>query len=138
MDHEVFSRFLHLAHGRVDHRETSTFSRINHLEECVKMSKLSALLILSVVLCAGRTFAEDAPAPKADKEAIPIAPYPLTTCVVSGKELGKMGDPILVTHNGRTFKLCCNGCVKKFNAEPEKYLKVLDEAEKKSKPDSGK
>lgn len=97
------------------------------------MSKLWALLMLSLILCAGRTFAEDAPAPKPDKEAVAAESYPLKTCVVSGQQLGKMGDPIILNHNGRVVKLCCRGCVKKFNADPDKYLKVLDEAEKKSK-----
>ena len=100
------------------------------------MSKLTALLMLSIVLLTGRAFAEDAPAPTPDKAAADS--YPLKTCVVSGKELGGMGDPIIVKSNGRTVKLCCKGCVKKFNADPDKYLKILDEAEKKAKKEGDK
>jgi hypothetical protein len=25
-------------------------------------------------------------------------------------------------------RFCCKGCVKKFNAEPEKFLKMIDDA----------
>lgn len=56
------------------------------------------------------------------------AEYPLDTCVVSGAELGSMGDPVVINHNGREVRFCCPACVAKFNAEPEKYLKRLDEA----------
>ena len=44
------------------------------------------------------------------------------TCPVTGEELGSMGDAIKVSYKGKEVKLCCEGCVKKFNADPEKYL----------------
>jgi hypothetical protein len=59
--------------------------------------------------------------------------YPLTTCVVSGDKLGDMGEPFVYVHKqdgqpDRTVLLCCKGCVKDFQKEPAKYLKLLDEA----------
>lgn len=66
-----------------------------------------------------------------DSGAPPIAKgaeYPLGTCVVSGAELGSMGDPVVINHNGREVRFCCPACVAKFNAEPEVYLNRLDEA----------
>lgn len=50
-----------------------------------------------------------------------------TTCPVSGEKLGEgdMGEPVTVAYKGRNVKLCCNGCVKKFKAEPAKYLAML-------------
>jgi YHS domain-containing protein len=51
--------------------------------------------------------------------------YPLTTCIVSGEKLGEMGPPIVINHQGTEVHFCCNGCVKKFNANPEKYLGKL-------------
>ena len=51
--------------------------------------------------------------------------YPLTTCPVSGEELGSMGDPVVLDHNGTTVKFCCKSCLPKFNADPEKYLAKL-------------
>ena len=58
--------------------------------------------------------------------------YPLTTCVVSGEKLGEMGAPYVHKHNSREVRFCCKGCLKDFNKDPEKYLKVLAEAEKKA------
>ena len=51
--------------------------------------------------------------------------YPLTTCVVSGEELGGMGDPVEYDHNGTTVKFCCKNCIKDFQAKPEKFLAKL-------------
>jgi|LakMenEpi03Aug12_release.lakeMendotaPanAssembly.Ray.scaffolds.fasta_scaffold488870_1 hypothetical protein len=51
--------------------------------------------------------------------------YPLSTCVVSGEALGSMGQPIVIRHEGAEVRLCCKGCVKKFNADPAKYLEKL-------------
>ena len=50
---------------------------------------------------------------------------PLNTCVVSGEVLGSMGQPIIIHHEGVEVRLCCKGCVKKFNADPAKYLEKL-------------
>jgi hypothetical protein len=57
-------------------------------------------------------------------------PYPLKTCLVSGEELGKMGEPFRFSYKGQEIKLCCKGCEKDFNKEPEKYLQKLAAAPK--------
>jgi Cu(I)/Ag(I) efflux system membrane fusion protein len=44
------------------------------------------------------------------------------TCVVSEGELGSMGTPIKVEHNGKTYFLCCEHCREPFENDPEKYL----------------
>ncbi|MCB2141338.1 hypothetical protein KQH29_00180 [bacterium] len=55
--------------------------------------------------------------------------YPMDTCLVSGEKLGgEMGDPVKLVYNNRLVQFCCKGCVKDFKAEPEKFLKQLDEA----------
>jgi hypothetical protein len=59
----------------------------------------------------------------------PVKPYPLDYCLVSKEKLGEMGDPFVMVHEGQEIKFCCKGCVKKFNADPAKYLEIL----KKSK-----
>ena len=51
--------------------------------------------------------------------------YPIKTCVVSGEELGSMGDPIVLVHEGTTVKLCCEGCKEDFEADPDKFLKIV-------------
>lgn len=57
-----------------------------------------------------------------------IIVYPIDYCVVSGEKLGDMGDPVKYEFKDRTLHFCCKGCIKKFEAEPAKYLAVLDAA----------
>jgi hypothetical protein len=52
-------------------------------------------------------------------------PYPLKTCVVSDDELGTMGKSYEFTHDGQQIKLCCKSCLKKFKADPAKFLSKL-------------
>jgi YHS domain-containing protein len=61
-------------------------------------------------------------------------PYPLNVCLVGGEELGKMGKPEVMTYQGREIKFCCAACIATFKKDPAKYLKMLDEADKKEKP----
>ncbi len=53
------------------------------------------------------------------------AVYPLKTCLVTGNELGSMGKTISKTYNGQEVKLCCKPCIKKFDANPAKYMAKL-------------
>ncbi len=59
------------------------------------------------------------------------ADYPVNYCVVSGDKLedGDMGPPINYTYKqdgkpDRLVRLCCKICVKDFNKDPEKFLKM--------------
>jgi len=54
--------------------------------------------------------------------------YPLKTCLVSGEELGGMGEPSEKVIAGRLVKFCCSMCEPKVLANPEPYLKKIDEA----------
>jgi len=65
----------------------------------------------------------------ADKEAIKKQKI----CPVSGGALGSMGEPIKVTAKGRSIFLCCSNCKKKFEANPDKYFKILDDLKKGEK-----
>lgn len=62
-------------------------------------------------------------------EARAEKPYPLEVCLVSGEELGSMGDPYVFVHEGQEIKMCCKKCLKKFNADPEKYITMLNKGE---------
>lgn len=53
------------------------------------------------------------------------AAYSLKTCLVSGNELGSMGKPITKVYKDQEIKLCCKPCIKKFEANPAKYLGKL-------------
>ena len=51
-----------------------------------------------------------------------VKPYPFKTCIVTGNALGSMGDPVDFVYNGQQLKFCCRPCVKKFKANPDKYM----------------
>jgi len=87
------------------------------------MKKLLTLLAISTVCLA--CFAED--------KAAKAKPYPLDTCVVSGEKLGEHGKPYVFTQDGREIKMCCKSCLKDFKKDTAKYMKKLEEADKKAK-----
>lgn len=60
-------------------------------------------------------------------------PYPLKTCVVSGEEIGKDPDmkPHVFTYKGQEVKLCCKGCLKDFEKDAAKYIKKIEDGQKK-------
>ncbi len=54
-------------------------------------------------------------------------PYPLKICIASDNELGSMGEPVVIVHEGQTIKFCCKPCIKKFKKNPAKYLEKLEQ-----------
>jgi YHS domain-containing protein len=69
--------------------------------------------------------------------AVPSVPPPkpdkLTNCPVSGEKLGEMGNAYVFVCKGQEVKLCCSGCKKEFDKNPEKYLKKIREADAPAK-----
>lgn len=51
-------------------------------------------------------------------------PYPLKTCISCSKELGDQA--VTYMHDGREVRACCQQCLSKFTADPDKYLKEAD------------
>lgn len=56
------------------------------------------------------------------------ADYPVATCVVGGHELGDDAVDMVVAN--QLIRLCCAGCEGKVNAEPVKFLSMLESAKK--------
>jgi YHS domain-containing protein len=55
----------------------------------------------------------------------------LKTCPVSGDKLGAdMGEPFVFVYKGQEVKLCCKGCKKDFDKNPDKYMKLIRAADK--------
>ncbi|MCK6480251.1 MAG: hypothetical protein HUU06_00595 [Planctomycetaceae bacterium] len=52
-------------------------------------------------------------------------PYPLGTCLVTGTKLGSMGDPYVKVYGDQEIRFCCEPCVVEFEANPDKFLKML-------------
>lgn len=51
--------------------------------------------------------------------------YTRNTCIVTDNDLGSMGDQQRLVYQGRELKFCCAPCVKKFQANPAKYMAKL-------------
>ena len=83
--------------------------------------------LLCAALVAGSVVAFNTQAAEGKKA---VKPYTLKTCLVSGEKLDAMGEPYVFDYKGQEIKLCCKGCLKSFNKDPEKYLKKLAEAPK--------
>ena len=94
----------------------------------MKILRPLLVAVVFVSLCAAAISAN-----AADTNSVKLKPYTLKTCVVSGDKLGEMGDPFVYASKGREIKFCCKGCLKDFNKNPAKYLKMIDEAEAKAK-----
>jgi YHS domain-containing protein len=94
----------------------------------MKILRPLLVAVVFVSLCAAAISAN-----AADTNSVKLKPYTLKTCVVSGDKLGEMGDPFVYAYKGREIKLCCKGCLKDFNKNPAKYIKMIDEAEAKAK-----
>jgi hypothetical protein len=65
-------------------------------------------------------------------------PYPLSTCIISGDKLGgDMGEPVVFIYqtNGinQEIKFCCPMCKPTFLGDPDKYMKIIQQAETKLK-----
>lgn len=93
--------------------------------------------IFAVVLLTGLVFgtpsvrAEGTNNPSSSTNVV-VKPYPLDYCLVSGDNFGgDMGKPIIMIYKGQEFKFCCSDCPPKFKKNPAKYLKKLQDAEKK-------
>jgi hypothetical protein len=94
------------------------------------MKKLKTLTALALTVTFATAPLAGFAAEKKDEKA---KAYPLDKCVVSDEKLGEMGKPYVFKHEGREVQLCCKSCLKDFQKEPAKYIKKIEEAEKKAK-----
>jgi hypothetical protein len=46
---------------------------------------------------------------------------------VTGDKLGSMGTPVPVLVKGRTIYVCCQGCIDEVKADPDKFLRKVDD-----------
>ena len=101
-----------------------------------------ASLLFALLTFAGHAAADAPPVellPPTEKDAAWLAKartaYALTTCLVSGEELGGMGQPAEYVcrqpgQPDRLVRFCCRMCGPKFRKDPAKYLARLDAADK--------
>jgi len=101
---------------------------MNSTKTSIALCCTLAVLALTIG-CSKDDSAPNAATPATPQQTAPSEEYPLDVCVVSDQKLGSMGDPIVITHEGREVRFCCAGCVARFRAEPAKYLAKLDAAD---------
>jgi len=83
---------------------------------------MRSFLIMALFCAIAPIMAADEPLPAG------VKPYTLKTCIVSGEELGSMGKPVSKVHAGQEVKFCCKSCIKKFDKEPDAFVKKITEA----------
>ncbi len=88
-------------------------------------TKLTLLVTSAAALFLAACSSERADETTVTTEA--ATPYPLETCIVSGEALGSMGEPIVIVHEGREIKFCCDACQPTFEEDPEKFLNKLEQ-----------
>jgi YHS domain-containing protein len=75
--------------------------------------------------CAGKLKADPAKYIKKLEDAGVTLTKIQTTCPVMG---GKINKSQYVDHDGKRIYMCCPGCAGKLKADPEKYIKQLEDA----------
>lgn len=103
---------------------------------------LLAACAFGVLTVSPKLLADNSPMPSCcmGASAEPMAdvakatPDLLKTCPVSGDKLdGDMGKPYVFVYKGQEVKLCCKGCMKDFDKDPAKYMKLIRAADKTDK-----
>lgn len=97
------------------------------------LATTAALLLLLLAACQSTTPVTPPPIPpsapaKPTPRPTPVAkvkPYPLATCAVTEEPLDEWDEQITYIHGNQEMKFCCKMCLKKFKADPGKYLAKL-------------
>lgn len=76
----------------------------------------------TLILLAGAFLVLSAPTAEASAK---VKPYRSNMCAVTDNKLGSMGRVVTIVHEGQEVKFCCRPCVRKFQKNPQKYLKGL-------------
>jgi hypothetical protein len=98
----------------------------------MKRTLLTVATLVLLAVTPALVHSADTNSPSSSTNAV-VKPYPLDYCLVSGDKIGgDMGKPIVMVYKGQEMKFCCSDCPPKFKKNPEKYMKMLDEAEKKA------
>lgn len=84
-----------------------------------------ATLILS--LAGVSAVSAESTKPKSEAKAPAIKNVKNVNCPIGGGAVGSMQEGSHVIYKGYRVGLCCDGCSKAFNEDPDKYLKIARE-----------
>jgi len=85
----------------------------------MKKRNIATMLLAVLVAIGSATFAEEK-----NDEAATSKVKKQTTCPVMG---GKINKKAYADVNGKRIYVCCAGCVAKIKADPDKYIKQMEE-----------
>jgi YHS domain-containing protein len=102
------------------------------------MNKKMLIILLAGVSVFGGSMVFAGNAKNSDKKQDSDVKYQ-TMCPVMG---GKINKKLFVDYKGKRIYVCCQGCIKMFKKNPEKYIKKLEKEgvtlEKVKSEDAGK
>ena len=84
---------------------------------------IAFLMVVAAVSFAAIALAGDEPMAAAPSEGAAVS-HPQTMCPVMNSAITKSK---YVDYNGKRVYFCCGSCVKAFKADPEKYMKKLQD-----------
>ena len=87
----------------------------------MRMKKL--LIVIAVVMLTGFLVYAQTDKPVTDVKAVKEAKVQ-TICPVEG---GKINKKIFVDVKGKRIYMCCSGCIESVKADPDKYMKILED-----------
>ena len=89
------------------------------------MNKITTLTLGIIFMTMGLAFAQQTPA--VEKATVQPVEVGNKHCPVSGQEIGVMGPAFKYQYKGKIYNLCCGGCPKTFNTDPDKYAKIAED-----------
>lgn len=79
----------------------------------MKKGKMFSLMLVALLLMVGCM----------SSKGNVVEPTPQTTCPVMG---GKINEGAYADYEGKRVYFCCRGCISKFQKDPAKYVKKLE------------
>ena len=86
---------------------------------------ISSVADLSIFLLSSCDKSESTSTSNESLPSTETSEYPLKVCVVSGEELGSMGKPVVIDHEGTEIRFCCKSCLPDFKKDPEKFVAMV-------------
>jgi len=89
--------------------------------------KLPALILGAAIVLTGMPQAAQAQAP-VEEQAVKPVQVGNKICPVSGEKIAADSGmaPVTYEYQGKSYNLCCQGCISLFQADPEKYSAIAD------------
>ncbi len=98
--------------------------------------KFISMALIALLFCPTYVFAEQGHSQYEHKgsmtghmkeEVLSVVEVGNKICPVSGKKTDAMGLVVPYEYKGKIYNFCCEGCVRAFKSDPEKYIKIIEE-----------